>query len=110
MKGDDTILIHPYSPVYDSNSKILILGTFPSVASREANFYYGHPRNRFWKVLSYLTKNDLPQNIEEKKSLLLNNNIALWDVLKSCEIEKSKDSSIMNRFQTTFQKFLPRPE
>ncbi|NMA66327.1 MAG: DNA-deoxyinosine glycosylase [Clostridiaceae bacterium] len=96
MKGDDIILIHPYEPVYDKNSKIFILGTFPSVASREANFFYGHPRNRFWKVLACLTQNDVPQNIEEKKSMLLDNNIALWDVIKSCDIEKSKDSSIIN--------------
>jgi len=66
------------------------------VASRDANFFYGHPRNRFWTVISALTGNDLPKTIEEKKFLLLGNNIALWDVLKSCEIEKSKDSTIMN--------------
>ena len=66
------------------------------MASRDANFFYGHPRNRFWTVISALTGNDLPKTIEEKKFLLLGNNIALWDVLKSCEIEKSKDSTIMN--------------
>ena len=90
------MVVHPFEPVYHNHSRILILGTFPSVKSREENFYYGHPKNRFWEVLSCLTGHPLPETIEEKKELLACEGIALWDVLKSCDIEKSKDSTIMN--------------
>lgn len=90
------MVVHPFEPVYHSHSRILILGTFPSVKSREENFYYGHPQNRFWKVISCLTGHKLPESIEEKKELLAFEGIALWDVLKSCDIDLSKDSSIMN--------------
>ena len=83
---------HEFPPIFDNNSKILILGTIPSVKSREVNFYYGHPKNRFWKVLAKL----FAEEIENKKSFLLNHNIALWDVLKSCDINGSSDSSIRN--------------
>ena len=85
-----------FGPVYDENSKILILGSFPSVKSREANFYYGHPQNRFWPLMSRLLGCEVPGSIEEKKALLLNNNIALWDTLDSCDIIGSSDSSIRN--------------
>lgn len=85
---------HTFEPIFDKNSKILILGSFPSVKSREQSFYYGHPRNRFWQVLSKLTKTELPNTIDEKKSMLLKNNIAIWDVIKSCVIKGSSDSSI----------------
>lgn len=97
------MIIHPFDPVYDRNSKIIILGTFPSVASRKDNFYYGHPKNRFWKVISILTENPLPNDIEEKKSLLLRENIAIWDVLRSCDIDQSKDSSILNPVPNNFK-------
>lgn len=90
------MVVHPFEPIYHSHSRILILGTFPSVKSREENFYYGHPQNRFWRVLSCLTGHTLPETIEEKKEFLACEGIALWDVLKSCEIENSKDSTIMN--------------
>lgn len=89
-------IIHPFPPIYDSNSKILILGTFPSVKSREGEFYYHHPQNRFWKVISGLYGEPLPGSIEEKKQLLLRNRIAVWDVIQSCEITGSSDSSIRN--------------
>ena len=85
-----------FGPVDDENSKILILGSFPSVKSREANFYYGHPQNRFWPLLARLLECEVPESIEEKKTLLLNNNIALWDTLDSCDIIGSSDSSIRN--------------
>jgi len=81
-------------PVYNKESKILILGTFPSVKSRENQFYYGHPQNRFWKVIAAITKSSLPKTVEEKKELLLMHRIALWDVIKSCRIIGSSDSSI----------------
>lgn len=88
--------MHEFAPVFDGKSAILILGTFPSVKSREEQFYYGHPRNRFWKVLSAITKNPLPETISEKKEMLLSYHIALWDVIASCEITGSSDSSIRN--------------
>lgn len=87
---------HTFGPLYDENSTILILGSFPSVKSREQQFYYGHPQNRFWKVLSEVTGDALPLSIEEKKQFLLRNHIALWDVIESCEITGSSDSSIKN--------------
>lgn len=87
---------HFLGPVYDENSKILILGTFPSAKSREYGFFYGHPQNRFWKVLTAVFECDFPQSIEDKRSFLLQNKIALWDVIASCEIIGSSDSSIKN--------------
>ncbi len=87
---------HPFPPLYNENSKVLILGSFPSVKSREQMFFYGHPQNRFWKVISAVTKNTAPETIEEKKKLLLSFGIALWDVIASCEITGSSDSSIKN--------------
>ena len=87
---------HPIEPVFDNNSKILILGSFPSVKSREMNFYYGHKQNRFWKVLACVYNCKAPISIKEKKAFLINNNIALWDVIHSCEITGSSDSSIKN--------------
>ena len=87
---------HEITPVYDENSKILILGSFPSVKSRENHFFYHHPQNRFWRVLAAIVGCDTPNSIEEKKEFLLKNNIAVWDVIASCEIEGSSDSSIKN--------------
>ncbi len=87
---------HTFEPVFDSNCKILILGTFPSVKSRENNFYYGHPQNRFWRVLAEILEEKVPESIDEKKNMLLSNNIAIWDVVKSCEISNSADSTIKN--------------
>ena len=85
-----------FGPVYDENSKILILGSFPSVKSREVNFFYGHPQNRFWPLMARVLGCAVPQSIEEKKAMLLANGVALWDVLASCEITGSADSSIKN--------------
>lgn len=89
-------VVHTFSPVYDERSRILILGSLPSVKSREMQFYYGHPQNRFWKLLALLTDSDTPTTIEEKKKLLLENRIALWDVIQSCDIIGSSDSTIKN--------------
>ena len=89
-------IYHTFEPVYDEESKILILGSFPSVKSREQGFYYGHARNRFWKVLAALLSCEEPESIEEKKNMLLTNNIAIWDVIDSCDIKGSSDSSIRN--------------
>lgn len=87
---------HPIEPVFDRDSRILILGSFPSVKSREAAFFYGHPQNRFWRVISSVTAENLPNTIEEKRKLLLKKRIAVWDVIASCEIEGSSDSTIKN--------------
>ena len=89
-------IVHSFEPVYDRASEILILGTLPSVKSRENNFYYGHKQNRFWKVLATLLKEPVPETIEEKKAMLLAHRIALWDVIQSCDIKGSSDSSIKN--------------
>ncbi|MBP5580651.1 MAG: DNA-deoxyinosine glycosylase [Ruminococcus sp.] len=88
------IQIHPFPPVYDSSSRILILGSFPSVRSREQLFFYGHPQNRFWKMLAGVYDEPLPETVPEKKELLLRHHIALWDVISSCDITGSADSSI----------------
>ena len=85
---------HPFPPLYNSESRILILGSFPSVRSREEMFFYGHPQNRFWRVLSSLLGTSLPANVEEKREMLLTHGIALWDVIGSCEIQGSADSTI----------------
>jgi len=87
---------HNIEPVFDENSEILILGSFPSVKSREMKFFYGHPQNRFWKVIADITDEALPVTVNEKKALLLKHNIAVWDVIKSCDIVGSSDSSIEN--------------
>ena len=87
---------HTFGPVYNRNSTILILGSMPSVKSREQQFYYGHPQNRFWKVLPAVFGETKPGTIEEKKDFLLRNRIALWDVIASCDIIGSSDNSIKN--------------
>ena len=85
---------HLIEPVYNKSSKILILGSFPSVKSREANFFYHHPQNRFWKILANIYNTELPETIIEKKEFLINQHIAVWDVIASCNIKGSSDSSI----------------
>lgn len=87
---------HPIPPLYQGDSKVLILGSFPSVKSREAMFFYHHPQNRFWKVISSVYGMPLPNTVEEKKAMLLSCKIAVWDVIQSCEITGSADSSIKN--------------
>ena len=89
-------LQHPFGPLFNENSHVLILGSFPSVKSREQNFFYGHPQNRFWKVIAAVFDQPVPQNIEEKKQLILTNGLALWDSIASCEITGSSDASIRN--------------
>lgn len=86
--------IHNIKPVYDEQSKLLILGSFPSVKSREQQFFYGHKQNRFWKVLAAVLDAPLPEKIEEKKAFLHKHHIAVWDVVESCTITGSSDSSI----------------
>ena len=87
-------IVHPFPPLYDAHSRILILGSFPSVKSREQKFFYGHPQNRFWRVLAAVLDCPVPQDIPEKKQMLLSHGIALWDSIAQCEIEGSSDASI----------------
>lgn len=97
---------HPFEPVVDENCNILILGSFPSVKSRENAFYYGHPQNRFWKVLAAVFEEKVPQTIAEKTAFLLRNHIALWDVIAHCDIIGSGDSSIRNAVPNDLQGIL----
>ena len=89
-------ITHAFDPVFDFESRILILGTMPSPKSRELGFYYSHPRNRFWPVLAKIFGEEIPKTPEEKRNFCLRNKIALWDVLKECDIEGASDSSIKN--------------
>ena len=91
-----TRIVHPFPPLYDRNSRILILGSFPSVKSREQMFFYGHPQNRFWKVMAAVLQCELPQSISEKREMLLSHGIALWDSIGQCDISGSSDASIEN--------------
>lgn len=86
--------LHPIPPLYDAHSRVLILGSFPSVRSREDRFFYAHPQNRFWRVLAALCNAEVPQTVEQKRELILQNGFALWDVIASCDIRGSADSSI----------------
>lgn len=90
------MIIHNIPPIFDESSKILILGSFPSIKSREENFFYGNPQNRFWRVVASVLFVETPSTVEEKRKMLLNQNIALWDVVGACEICGSSDSSIKN--------------
>ena len=87
-------LIHPIPPTYDANSEILILGSFPSPKSRESGYFYGHPQNRFWKVMAAIFSDEVPNTVSEKKAFLLRHHIAAWDVIQSCRIIGASDSSI----------------
>lgn len=89
-----TQVLHTIEPIYDENSRVLILGTMPSPKSREAQFYYAHPQNRFWPTLSAVLASPLPLTNEDRRALALNNRIAIWDVLQSCEIDGAADASI----------------
>lgn len=90
------MIVHPVKALFDENSEVLILGTFPSVKSREMKFFYSHPQNRFWRVMARLCASELPETTEDKKKLILDNHFALWDVIHSCDIEGSADSTIKN--------------
>ena len=88
------MVIHQIDPVFDKDSRVLILGSFPSVKSRETGFYYSHPANRFWPVMAAVLKEDVPKTVRDKRTMLIRHGIALWDVVRSCEIDGSSDSSI----------------
>ena len=99
-------LEHPFGPLYDAASRILILGSFPSVKSREQNFFYGHPQNRFWKVISGLLGEPVPQTVEEKREMLLKHHVALWDTIASCRLTGSSDASIKDVVPNDLSKIL----
>ena len=94
--GEYRHISREFGPVFDASSRVLILGSFPSVKSREVNFYYGHPQNRFWPLMARLLETPLPRTTEEKRVLMLTHHIALWDSIDSCDIIGSSDSSIKN--------------
>ena len=99
-------LTHTFEPIYNKDSKILILGSFPSVKSREIDFYYGHPQNRYWKVLANILEVPVPETPDEKRKMLLDNHIAIWDVIHSCSIIGSSDSSIKDVVVNDFSEIL----
>ena len=99
-------LHHTFEPVFDAESRILILGSFPSVKSRENQFFYGHPQNRFWKVMANVLEWPMPATIEEKKEMLLANHVAVWDVIASCSIQGSSDTSIKDVVVNDFSRIL----
>lgn len=101
-------IIHPLQPIYSSSSRVLILGTMPSPKSRQNGFYYGHPQNRFWRVLAAVLREPVPVSIEEKKHLLLVHDIALWDVLHACSIHGADDSTIGNPVANPISTLLQR--
>lgn len=100
------VVNHTFNPIFDKQSKVLILGTMPSPKSRENGFYYGHPQNRFWRVLADVFKETCPVTNEEKMQFLKNHHLALWDVLKSCEIKGADDASIKNPIPNDFSEIL----
>ncbi|MCM1175990.1 MAG: DNA-deoxyinosine glycosylase [Blautia sp.] len=87
-------MTHPIPPVYDRDSRVLILGSFPSVKSREQQFFYGHKQNRFWRVMAQVLECEVPEDIPQKRDMLLKHHVAVWDVIESCEITGSSDASI----------------
>lgn len=99
-------ITHSFEPIYNEDSEILILGTLPSVKSRENNFYYGHKQNRFWKLLAKLCEEETPQTVGEKTAMLLRHHIAIWDVIQSCDIKGSSDSSIKNAVPADISRIL----
>ena len=99
-------IIHPIPPFYDENSKVLILGSFPSIKTRESGFFYGHKQNRFWTLMSELFHEKKPDSVEEKKALLKKHRLALWDSIHSCDIVGSSDSSIKNAVPNDFSEIL----
>ncbi|MBS7224677.1 MAG: DNA-deoxyinosine glycosylase [Clostridiaceae bacterium] len=90
------VVHHPFGPLYDAHSRVLILGSIPSPKSREVNFFYGHPQNRFWRVLAAVLGESAPETIEEKRAMALRHGVALWDTLASCEIRGASDAAIRN--------------
>ena len=108
MKEKNTyqLVVHPFEPLFDDHSRILILGSLPSVKSREQMFFYGHKQNRFWKLLAALLNEEVPESIEDKKKMMLKHHIALYDTIYSCDIIGSSDSSIRNVVPTDLKRII----
>ena len=104
--ANNDIFVHPVPPLFDQNSRLLILGTFPSPRSREGKFFYHHPQNRFWKAMAVLMDSPLPETIEQKKTMMLGNGIAVWDVIQSCRVTGARDSSIRDVVPTDLSQIL----
>ncbi len=102
--------IHPIPPLYSKESRVLILGSFPSVKSREQAFFYGHPQNRFWRVLASVLGTAVPQTVAEKRRLVLENRLALWDVIAECDITGSSDSSIKGVVPNDIERIISESE
>lgn len=109
-KAGTGIVYHEFGPLFDKSSRVLVLGTIPSPKSREQGFYYGHPRNRFWKMLAQVFDEPVPENIEEKKALALGHHVALWDVLASCTIRGAEDASIRDAVPNDLQVILSQAD
>ncbi len=105
-EAEYTHIVHPIPPLYSNESNILILGSLPSVKSREGMFFYHHPQNRFWKMLAAVTDSSVPQTIEEKKELILSHHFAVWDVIHECDIIGSSDASIRNAVPNDISRIL----
>ncbi|MBO6301434.1 MAG: DNA-deoxyinosine glycosylase [Ruminiclostridium sp.] len=101
-------IVHSFEPVFDENSRVLILGSLPSVKSRENGFYYGHPQNRFWRVTAAVFGESVPLTVEEKRAMLLRNGAAIWDVVSECDIMGSSDASIRNVIPTDIAALLKK--
>lgn len=101
-------IVHGFEPVFDENSRVLILGSLPSVKSRENGFYYGHPQNRFWRVTAAVFGESVPQTVEEKRKMMLRNRAAIWDVVSECDITGSSDASIRNVIPTDIASLLKK--
>jgi len=93
-KQEPKTIIHPIPPTFDKDSRILILGSFPSIKTRESGYFYGHPQNRFWKVMAVLFNEPVPVTVEDKRGLLIRSRVAAWDSIHQCTITGSSDSSI----------------
>ena len=109
-KAQPELVVHELKPVFSPTSRVLVLGTMPSPASREARFYYGHPQNRFWRVLARLFDEPLPETNEQRARLVLDHGIALWDVPSSCEIAGASDASIANAQPQNLKPLLDRTQ
>ena len=104
-----THIVHEFEPVFDGNSRVLILGSLPSVKSREQGFYYGHPQNRFWRVTAAVFGEPVPNTIAEKRAMLLRCGVAVWDVIAECDIIGSSDASIKNALPPTCHAYWVMP-
>ena len=103
-------VVHTIPPLYDSHSRVLLLGSIPSPKSRAVGFFYGHPQNRFWRVLAAVLGESVPQTIEEKRAMCLKHHVALWDTIARCDIAGASDTSIRNAVPNDIGKLVRESE